>query len=56
MDRERIAADHDALRAAVSRIRAHSYDALTLPERFGLLQTLEHETRRVQAPGHQLIT
>lgn len=54
-DREKIEADFDALRAAVSRIQAHSYEALTTPECFGLLEILEHQTRRLQAPGHQLI-
>jgi hypothetical protein len=47
--------DYDALRAVVSRIHGHSYEALTNPERLGLLDVLEHETRRLQAPGHQLI-
>ncbi|OBA57432.1 hypothetical protein A5647_23265 [Mycobacterium sp. 1100029.7] len=54
-DREQITADYDALRAAVSRIQAHSYDALTTPERFGLLEILEHQSRRLRVPGHQLI-
>ncbi|MFP1155768.1 DUF222 domain-containing protein, partial [Mycobacterium sherrisii] len=54
-DREGIQADFDALCAAVSRIQAHSYEALTTPECFGLLELLEHQTRRLQAPGHQLI-
>lgn len=53
--REEIQEDYDALRAVVSRIQGHSYDALTTPERLGLLETLEHEARRLRVPGHQLI-
>ncbi|WP_445160251.1 HNH endonuclease signature motif containing protein [Mycobacterium sp. Dal123C01] len=55
MSREEIQGDYDQLRAVVSRIQRHSYDSLTNPERLGLLEILEHETRRVQVPGHQLI-
>jgi len=55
MDREEIQQDVDALRAAVSRVLGHSYDSLTNPERLSLLEMLEHETRRLQVPGHQLI-
>jgi Domain of unknown function (DUF222) len=39
----------------VSRILGHSYDALTTPERLNLLERLERETRRLRAPGHELI-
>ncbi|OBG29394.1 HNH endonuclease signature motif containing protein [Mycobacterium sp. 852002-51057_SCH5723018] len=53
--REEIQEDFDALRAVVSRIVGHSYDALTTPERLGLLERLEHETRRLPVPGHALI-
>ncbi|OBG18752.1 DUF222 domain-containing protein [Mycobacterium sp. 852002-51057_SCH5723018] len=38
-----------------ARIIGHSYDALTTPERLGLLERLEHETRRLPVPGHALI-
>src|ERR1700679_1310231 len=55
MSREEIQGAYDALRAVVCRIQRHSYDSLTNPERLGLLEILEHETRRVQVPGHQLI-
>ncbi|OMC52077.1 hypothetical protein A5745_01960 [Mycobacterium sp. IS-2888] len=54
-DRAEIEADYVGLRAAVSRILEHSYDALTTPERLALLDQLEHEARRLRAPGHQLI-
>ncbi|OBI41252.1 HNH endonuclease signature motif containing protein, partial [Mycobacterium sp. E796] len=53
--REEIVEDFDALRAAVSRIVAHSYDALTTPERLRLLERLEQDTRRLRAPQHALI-
>ncbi|WP_459965137.1 DUF222 domain-containing protein, partial [Mycobacterium avium] len=53
--REDIKADYDVLRAVVARIQRHSYDALTNPERIRLLEVLEHQTRRLQVPGHQLI-
>src|SRR5437016_13507925 len=53
--REEIEADYAGLRAAVSRILEHSYDALTTPERLALLEQLEHETRRLRVPGHALI-
>ena len=52
---EEIQEDYDALRAIVSRIQRHTYDSLTNPERLGLLEILEHQTRRLQVPGHQLI-
>jgi hypothetical protein len=55
IDREVIQEDFDALRDAVSRILAHSYDAVTTPERLTLLERLERETRRLRVPGHQLI-
>ncbi|WAJ42733.1 HNH endonuclease signature motif containing protein [Mycobacterium sp. Aquia_216] len=53
--REQVQADYDALRAVISRIQRHSYDSLTTPERLGLLEVLECETRRLQVPGHQLV-
>ncbi len=53
--REAIQEDFDALRAVVSRILGHSYDALTCPERLALLERLERDTRRLRVPGHQLI-
>ncbi|OBK87747.1 HNH endonuclease signature motif containing protein [Mycobacterium sp. 1165178.9] len=53
--REELQDDVDALRAIVSRFREHSYEALTNPERLQLLETLECETRKLQAPTHQLI-
>ncbi|MGZ4512791.1 MAG: DUF222 domain-containing protein, partial [Mycobacterium sp.] len=55
MDREEIQGDIDALRAVVSRFQEHSYEALTNPERLGLLEVLECQTRRLQVPAHQLI-
>ena len=54
-DREVVQGDFDALREVVSRILAHSYDALTSPERLTLLERLERDTRRLRVPGHQLI-
>jgi uncharacterized protein DUF222 len=54
-DREEIQGDIDALRAVVSRILGHSYASLTNPERLGLLEAIERETRRLQVPAHQLI-
>ena len=53
--RDEIQADLNSLRAAVSRVVGHSYDALTTPERLALLEGLERETRRLRAPGHELI-
>ena len=53
--REEIQADFDALRAVVTRVVGHSYDALTCRERLALLERLEQETRRLRAPRHQLI-
>jgi hypothetical protein len=55
IDREEFQEDYDALHAVVSRILGHSYASLTNPERFGLLEGLEHEVRRLEVPGHQLI-
>ena len=52
--REEVQEDYDALRAVVSRIQGHSYDALTTPERLALLEALEQETRRLRVPGHRL--
>jgi len=53
--REEIQKDFDALHSVVSRIVGHSFDALTNPERLALLERLEHEARRLRAPGHELI-
>lgn len=53
--RAEIAEDYDALRAVVSRIQRHSYDALTTPERLTLLENVEHESRRLVTPCHALI-
>jgi Domain of unknown function (DUF222) len=53
--REEIQADFDALHATVSRVVGHSFDVLTTPERLALLERLEHETRRLAVPGHELI-
>ena len=54
-DRAEIEADFAALREVVSRIVAHTYDALTTPERLMFLNKLELEARRLVVPGHQLI-
>src|ERR1700746_878996 len=54
-DREEIVADFAALHEVVSRIVAHTYDALTTPERLTYLDKLELEARRLPVPGHQLI-
>ncbi len=53
--RQEIEADFDALHTVVSRIVGHSFDVLTTPERMTLLERLEHETRRLRVPGHELI-
>ena len=53
--RDEIAADYAALREVVSRIGGHSYDALTTPERFMYLESLEDEMRRLPVAGHELI-
>jgi Domain of unknown function (DUF222) len=53
--REELLADVEALRAAASRFSRHSYESLTNPERFGLLEDLEHVTRQLHVPSHQLI-
>ncbi|ORB74284.1 HNH endonuclease signature motif containing protein [Mycobacterium scrofulaceum] len=55
-DREAIAADYAALHQVVSRIAEHSYDALTTPERFTYLESLEREMRRLPVAGHALIS
>ncbi|WP_156744926.1 DUF222 domain-containing protein, partial [Mycobacterium sp. 852014-52450_SCH5900713] len=54
-DRDEIAADYAALHEVVSRINAHSYDALTTPERFTYLESLEREMRRLPVAGHELL-
>jgi hypothetical protein len=53
--REEIEDDLAALHEVVSRVVAHSYDALTTPERLVLLEKLELEARRLVVPGYQLI-
>ena len=53
--REGIEEDFATLREVVSRVIGHSYDALTTPERLTLLKKLEHESRRLAAPRHELI-
>ncbi|SPM35413.1 REP13E12 repeat protein [Mycobacterium rhizamassiliense] len=53
--REEFQEDYDALRAVVSRIQGHSYDALTTPEHITYLEALEEQVRRLQAPSHELI-
>jgi len=53
--REEIQEDFDVLGTAVSRVVGHAFDALTTPERLALLERLERETRRLRAPGHELI-
>ena len=54
-DRAEIEADFAALHEVVLRIVAHTYDALTTPERLTFLDKLELEARRLVVPGHQLI-
>ncbi|OBJ60125.1 HNH endonuclease signature motif containing protein, partial [Mycobacterium sp. 1423905.2] len=54
-DCEAIAADYAALHQVVSRIAEHSYDALSTPERFAYLESLEREMRRLPVAGHALI-
>jgi Domain of unknown function (DUF222) len=54
-DRGEIEADFAALHEVLSRIVAHSYDALTTPERLTYLDKLELEARRLVVPGHELI-
>jgi hypothetical protein len=53
--REEVEADFATLHDVVWRIVGHSYDALTTPERLVLLEKLEHETRRLAFPRHELI-
>jgi Domain of unknown function (DUF222) len=53
--REEIQRDFDELGAVVSRVLGHCFGALTTPERLNLLGRLERETRRLRAPGHELI-
>jgi Domain of unknown function (DUF222) len=53
--RGEIQRDFDELGAVVSRVLGHCYDAVTTPERLNLLERLERETRRLRAPGHELI-
>ncbi|OBH82958.1 HNH endonuclease signature motif containing protein [Mycobacterium scrofulaceum] len=54
-DREQIQADVDALCAVATRFQGHTYEALTNPERLGILEKLEGVTRKLQTPSHQLI-
>jgi hypothetical protein len=53
--REGIERDFATLHEVLSRILGHSYGALTTPERLGLLGKIEHETRRLVVPRHELI-
>jgi hypothetical protein len=53
--REEILKRHDALRVAISDVLELSYDVLTTPERLGLLESPECESRRLPVPGHALI-
>ena len=53
--REEITEVFDALHAVVSRACELSFDILTTPERLGLLERLEQETRRLPVVGHGLI-
>lgn len=53
--REEIVARFDALHDAVSGLLELSFEVLTTPERLHLLERLEHETRRLPVPRHQLI-
>jgi hypothetical protein len=55
ISREEVEADFATLHKVVSRIVAHTYDALTTPERLTYLDKLELEARRLVVPGHQLI-
>jgi len=52
---EEVEGDFAALHEVVSRVVGHSYDALTTPERFVLLEKLEHEGRRLVHPRHELV-
>jgi hypothetical protein len=54
-DRDTILEDFATLRATVSRILGHSYEALTTPERLNLQELLETEKRRLPVVEHQLI-
>jgi hypothetical protein len=53
--RDEIVKRHDALRVAISDVLELSYDVLTTPERLGLLESLECESRRLPVSGHALI-
>ena len=53
--REAIVEAFDALEADFDRALELSFDALTTPERLGLLERLEHETRRLPVAGSALI-
>jgi hypothetical protein len=53
--REDIVDRLDALHEVVSDLLELSFDALTTPERLGLLERLEHETRRLPVAGSALI-
>ena len=53
--REEVAAAFDAFRDAVSGLADLSFDALTTPERLGLLEQVEHDLRRVPVVRHALI-
>jgi hypothetical protein len=53
--REQIGEVFGDLHAVVDRLLGLSFDALTTPERFALLERLEREARRLPVPGHELI-
>jgi hypothetical protein len=55
LDREALTAAFDALEAAVDKVVALEFDALTTPERLALLQRCEHVRRRLPAVEHGLI-
>ncbi|OMC26063.1 HNH endonuclease signature motif containing protein [Mycobacterium colombiense] len=54
-DREELQRDVDALCAVASRFQEHSYEALTNPERLGILEKFECVIRKLQTPSNQLI-
>jgi Domain of unknown function (DUF222) len=54
-DRDEIETDFAALHEVMSRIVAHTCDALTTRERLTYLDKLELEARRLPVSGHQLI-
>jgi hypothetical protein len=54
--REEIDEAFDALHAAVSALTGLSFDVLSTPERLALLERHEHETRRLPAVRHELVS